>query len=72
MRWNEINAPLRRNITTTEAGNTALFLLSRPGTGVTGGENVHVDAGYHIQGMMSADGGPEISELLNRMKAERK
>ena len=61
LRWNEINAPLRRNITTTEAGNTALFLLSDLGTGVTG-ENVHVDAGYHIQGMMSADGGPEISE----------
>jgi enoyl-[acyl-carrier protein] reductase I len=71
LRWNEINAPLRRNITITEAGNTALFLLSDLGTGVTG-ENVHVDAGYHIQGMMSADGGPEISELLNRMKAERK
>ena len=71
LRWNEINAPLRRNITTTEAGNTALFLLSDLGTGVTG-ENVHVDAGYHIQGMMSADGGPEIAELLNRMKAERK
>jgi enoyl-[acyl-carrier protein] reductase I len=71
LRWNEINAPLRRNITTTEAGNTALFLLSDLGTGVTG-ENIHVDAGYHIQGMMSADGGPEISDLLNRMKAERK
>jgi enoyl-[acyl-carrier protein] reductase I len=71
LRWNEINAPLRRNITITEAGNTALFLLSDLGTGVTG-ENVHVDAGYHIQGLMSADGGPEISDLLNRMKAERK
>jgi enoyl-[acyl-carrier protein] reductase I len=71
LRWNEINAPLRRNITTTEAGNTALFLLSDLGTGVTG-ENVHVDAGYHIQGMMTADGGPEIADLLNRMKAERK
>ena len=71
LRWNEINAPLRRNITTTEAGNTALFLLSDLGTGVTG-ENVHVDGGYHIQGMMSADGGPEIADLLNRMKAERK
>jgi enoyl-[acyl-carrier protein] reductase I len=71
LRWNEINAPLRRNITITEAGNTALFLLSDLGTGVTG-ENIHVDAGYHIQGMMSADGGPEISDLLNRMKADRK
>ena len=70
MRWNEINAPLRRNITTTEAGNTALFLLSDLGTNVTG--EMYVDAGYHIQGMMSADGGHKISELLNRMKAERK
>ena len=42
LRWNEINAPLRRNITTMEVGNMALFLLSDLGTGVTG-EVIHVD-----------------------------
>jgi enoyl-[acyl-carrier protein] reductase I len=71
MRWNEINAPLGRNITLAEAGNAALFLLSDLGTGVTG-ETVHVDAGYHIVGMMSVDGAPELADLLNRMKAEKK
>jgi len=71
MRWNEINAPLRRNITTIEAGNAALFLLSDLGTGVTG-ETVYVDAGYHILGMMSVEGAPEVADLLNHMKAERK
>jgi len=70
MRWNEINAPLRRNITTVEAGNTALFLLSDLGTGITG-ETVHVDAGYHILGMMSVEGAPEVADLLIRMKAEK-
>jgi enoyl-[acyl-carrier protein] reductase I len=70
MRWNEINAPLRRNITTIEAGNAALFLLSDLGAGVTG-ETIHVDAGYHIMGMMSADGVPELADLLNYAKVEK-
>jgi len=70
LRWNEINAPLRRNITTVEAGNTALFLLSDLGTGVTG-ETVYVDAGYHILGMMSVEGAPEVADLLNHAKAEK-
>ena len=70
LRWNEINAPLRRNITTVEAGNTALFLLSDLGTGVTG-ETVYVDAGYHILGMMSAEGVSEAADLLNHAKAEK-
>src|SRR5207248_2114809 len=28
LKWNELNAPLRRTVTTDEVGNTALFLLS--------------------------------------------
>jgi enoyl-[acyl-carrier protein] reductase I len=43
-------APLRRNIETTELGNTGLFLLSDMGSGITG-EVIYVDAGYHIMGM---------------------
>ncbi|MED4650755.1 enoyl-ACP reductase FabI [Bacillus pseudomycoides] len=45
----EERAPLRRNVTQEEVGNTALFLFSDLATGVTG-ENIHVDSGYHILG----------------------
>ncbi|WP_243521136.1 enoyl-ACP reductase FabI [Bacillus pseudomycoides] len=45
----EERAPLRRNITQEEVGNTALFLFSDLASGVTG-ENIHVDSGYHILG----------------------
>jgi len=58
-RWNEYNAPLRRNVTIEEVGNSALFLLSDLGAAVTG-ENLHVDAGYHIVGMKAVDA-PDIS-----------
>lgn len=42
-------APMRRTVKTEEVANTALFLCSDLGTGVTG-ENIHVDCGYHILG----------------------
>ncbi|SKC63806.1 enoyl-ACP reductase FabI [Maledivibacter halophilus] len=42
-------APMRRLVKTEEVANTALFLCSDLGTGVTG-ENIHVDCGYHIVG----------------------
>lgn len=44
------NAPLRRNVTTEEVGNTAAFLCSDMGTGITG-ENIYVDSGYNIVSM---------------------
>ena len=50
LKWNEYNSPLRRTVTTQEVGNSALFLLSDLGKAVTG-ENIHVDAGYHVVGM---------------------
>jgi enoyl-[acyl-carrier protein] reductase I len=68
--WNEINAPLRRNITTIEAGNAALFLISDLGTGVTG-ETIYVDAGYHILGMMSIEGATQVADLINHVRAEK-
>jgi enoyl-[acyl-carrier protein] reductase I len=70
LRWNEINAALRRNITTVEVGNAALFLLSDLGRAVTG-ETIQVDAGYHILGMMSLAGAAEVGDLLNDMKAQK-
>jgi enoyl-[acyl-carrier protein] reductase I len=39
-------APLKRNITAAEVGNTAAFLCSNLASGITG-EVVHVDSGYH-------------------------
>ncbi len=46
----EETAPLRRNITTEEVGNTAAFLCSDLASGITG-EVTYVDAGYNIIGM---------------------
>ena len=54
LKWNELNAPLGRNVTTREVGGAALYLLSDLGSGVTG-EVHHVDAGYHVVGMVSVD-----------------
>ncbi len=42
-------APLRRRVTIEDVGNTALWLCSDLGSGVTG-EIVYVDAGAHIMG----------------------
>ena len=55
LKWNEDNAPLRRNVTIDEVGGAALYLLSDLSTGVSG-ENHHVDAGYNAIGMMMIDG----------------
>lgn len=64
MKWNELNSPLRRNITQEEVGNSALYLLSDLASGVTG-ENLHVDAGYHVVGMKAEDA-PDIDVVTNR------
>jgi enoyl-[acyl-carrier protein] reductase I len=45
----EEKAPLRRNVTQEEVGDTAVFLFSNLSRGITG-ENIHVDSGYHILG----------------------
>ncbi|RKD27552.1 Enoyl-[acyl-carrier-protein] reductase [NADH] [Caminicella sporogenes DSM 14501] len=42
-------SPMKRTVKTEEIANTALFLCSDLGTGITG-ENIHVDCGYHILG----------------------
>ncbi|MCD9147769.1 enoyl-ACP reductase FabI [Pseudophaeobacter flagellatus] len=60
MKWNEYNSPLRRNVTTGDVGKSALYLLSDLASGVTG-ENLHVDAGYHVVGMKAVDA-PDIEK----------
>jgi enoyl-[acyl-carrier protein] reductase I len=59
LKWNQYNAPLRRNVTQDEVGKAALFLLSDMASGVTG-EILHVDAGYHVVGMKAVDA-PDIN-----------
>jgi enoyl-[acyl-carrier protein] reductase I len=60
MKWNEYNSPLRRNVTIDDVGKSALYLLSDLGSGTTG-ENLHVDAGYHVVGMKAVDA-PDMSK----------
>lgn len=50
LKYNEINAPLKRNVSTQDVGNSAMYLLSDLANGVTG-EIHYVDAGYNIMGM---------------------
>ncbi len=64
LKWNELNSPLRRNITQEEVGKTAVYLLSDLGSGVTG-ENLHVDGGYHVVGMKAVDA-PDIDAVVGR------
>lgn len=64
LKWNELNSPLRRNVTQEEVGKTAVYLLSDLGSGVTG-ENLHVDGGYHVVGMKAVDA-PDIDAVVGR------
>lgn len=59
LKWNEYNAPLRRNVTTDEVGNSILYLVSDLSSAVTG-EVHHVDSGYHVIGMKLEDA-PDIT-----------
>ena len=63
LKWNELNAPLRRNVTIEDVGRSGLFLLSDLGSGVTG-EIMYVDSGYNIIGMAGVDNAAGTAELL--------
>ena len=56
LKFNEANAPLRRNVDTQQVGNASAFLLSDLAAGITA-EILHVDAGMHaVVGGMAALG----------------
>lgn len=59
LKWNELNSPLRRNVTIDDVGGAGLYLLSDLSSGVTG-EIHHVDAGYNVIGMKAEDA-PDIA-----------
>lgn len=70
LKWNESNAPLRKNITIDEVGNSAMYLLSDLSSGVTG-EVHYVDGGYSQMGMCAVeeiDG--KATMVWDRMKNE--
>ena len=69
LKWNELNSPLKRNVTLDDVGNAGLYLLSDLGAGVTG-EVHHVDAGYHTVGMVSVDAAEEVGNLINSLKTK--
>jgi enoyl-[acyl-carrier protein] reductase I len=70
LKWNELNSPLKRNVSQDEVGNSALYLLSKLGSAVTG-EVQHVDCGYHTVGMVAVDEAQEVSKLLNEFNKEK-
>ena len=59
LKWNELNSPMRRNVTIEDVGGSGLYFLSDLSSGVTG-EVHHVDAGYHAIGMKQEDA-PDIA-----------
>ena len=63
LKWNELNAPMKRNVTIDDVGGAGLFLLSDLSSGVTG-EIHHVDCGYHVVGMKAVDA-PDIAIVKN-------
>ncbi|MBE0491371.1 MAG: enoyl-ACP reductase FabI [Sulfurospirillum sp.] len=71
LNWNEANAPLKRNVTTDEVGNSGMYLLSDLASAVTG-EIHYVDNGYSIMGMgmaeEDAEGNTQLSWDLRKQK----
>ncbi|RIA43830.1 enoyl-[acyl-carrier-protein] reductase [NADH] [Hephaestia caeni] len=59
LKWNELNSPMKRNVTIEDVGGAGLYLLSDLASGVTG-EIHHVDAGYNVIGMKAEDA-PDIA-----------
>ena len=59
LRWNQLNSPMRRNVSTDEVGGAGVYFLSDLSAAVAG-EVHHVDCGYHIVGMKHPDA-PDIA-----------
>ena len=62
LRWNQLNAPMERNVGVDEVGGAGLYLLSDLSSAVTG-EVHHVDCGYHIIGMKNP-AAPDIAAVV--------
>jgi len=63
LRWNELNSPLKRNVSIEDVGGAGLYLISDLSRGVTG-ELHHVDSGYNVVGMMRTDAAGDLADML--------
>ena len=70
LKWNELNAPLRRNVTIQDVGDACLYLISPWSSGVTG-EIHYVDGGANINGMIAMDKAGELGDLLSETAAKK-
>ena len=70
LKWNQLNSPLRRNITLEDVGGAGVYLLSDLSSGVTG-EVHHVDSGFHLVGMLAPDAAPDIREMLENFTPQK-
>ncbi|MDP9196601.1 MAG: enoyl-ACP reductase FabI [Pseudomonadota bacterium] len=69
LKWNELNSPLKRNVTIDEVGGAGLYLLGDLSAGVTG-EVHHVDSGYHTVGMVAVDSAAATADLLKGLNTD--
>jgi len=54
LKWNAAHAPLKKNVTIEEVGNSGMYLLSDLSSGVTG-EIHYVDNGYNVMGLPAVE-----------------
>ena len=54
LKWNSAHAPLKKNVTIHEVGNSGMYLLSDLSSAVTG-EVHYVDNGFNIMGLPAVD-----------------
>ena len=64
LKWNELNAPMHRNVTMDDVGRSGMYLISDLSSGVTC-EVHHVDCCYHVVGMMAPESAQDIADLLD-------
>lgn len=67
LKWNALNAPLRRNVAQEEVGGAAVFLLSHLARSVTG-EIMYVDCGYNTTGMLPLSSVSAARALLEEVQ----
>ena len=54
LKWNEKHAPMKKNVTIDEVGNSGMYLLSDLSSSVTG-EIHYVDNGYNVMGLPAVE-----------------
>ena len=69
LKWNSLNAPLRRNVAQEDVGGAAVFLLSDLARSVTG-EVMYVDGGYNTVGMLPLESIGEAKKLLEEAEGK--